>query len=341
MFLLGYATDPHGWRDAIAEFESDPDLLPAIASGFAFHAYRAVEPGPLRGYVRVEESSAALRGRLRVADQLARTLPLPLEIAYDDYTVDITENQILRGAVEVLLRFPRIPLAARKRLLRSRAALEAVQAATAPLAVPPVTRLNQRYQPALRLADLILKSASISTSSGGISSTAFVFDMNRVFEDFLARALSESFGRFGGSVRLQYGQQHLDQEGKLRLRPDITWWREGRIRALIDAKYKRLINARFPNADAYQMLAYCRGFGLNEGFLVYARDLEERPRNHHLRDAQTVIRVRTVDVETEPDALLEQVDKLAEEIVWMPSTTESARRSPHVARAVATVARSD
>ncbi len=42
MFLLGYAADPRGWRDAIAAFSADPDLFAAIASGFAFHAERAL-----------------------------------------------------------------------------------------------------------------------------------------------------------------------------------------------------------------------------------------------------------------------------------------------------------
>jgi hypothetical protein len=31
-----------------------------------------------------------------------------------------------------------------------------------------------------------------------------------------------------------------------------------------------LKDARFPNADAYQMLAYCTAFGLKRGYLVYA-----------------------------------------------------------------------
>lgn len=42
MFLLGYAADPRGWRDAAAPFGADQDLFSAIASGFAFHAKRAI-----------------------------------------------------------------------------------------------------------------------------------------------------------------------------------------------------------------------------------------------------------------------------------------------------------
>ncbi len=314
MFLLGYAADPRGWRDSIASFERERDFFSAIASGFAHHAHQAIQPAPLRGYVTVDERSTALRGRLRVADQIARTLPFPLEITYDDYTADIVENRMLRGAADLLLRLRRVPQAARNRLLRIRALLEEVTPARGPTRAPEITRLNERYGPALRLAELILSSASIATERGGVVSVAFVFDMNKVFEDFLSVALTEALAPYGGTVRPQYGGQHLDQERKLRLIPDITWWKQGQVKAIVDAKYKRLSDARFPNADAYQMLAYGTGFGIAEGFLIYARDDQQRSRLHHVDGGPFAIKVRAIDVERQPVAVLGQVQELAAEL---------------------------
>ena len=89
------------------------------------------------------------------------------------------------------------------------------------------------------------------------------------------------------------------------------------MQAIVDAKYKRLADARFPNADAYQMLAYCSGFRLSEGTLVYAHDSEAEDRVHHLING-TTIRVRTVDVEAEPNEVLRQVDALAGALIVSP-----------------------
>jgi 5-methylcytosine-specific restriction enzyme subunit McrC len=316
MFLLAYAVNRDGWRDSIAEFQRDPDFFAAVASGFAFHAYRAVEPGPLRGYVTVDERAYALRGRLRVADQISRSsgLPLPLEVSYDDYALDVPENRILRGASDLLLRFPRVPGAARKRLRRIRAILEDVEPATGRVSLPAITRLNRRYEPALRLAALILERASITTEAGDVKSVSFVFDMNQVFEDFLSAALTEAILPHGGTVRLQFQREFLDHERVLRLKPDITWWRSGRLRAVIDAKYKQLVDARFPNADAYQMLAYCAGLGQERGFLVYARDVDQRSRTHRVRDGRATIEVRAINLEAMPDDVLQQVENLAQEV---------------------------
>lgn len=325
MFLLGYAADPNGWRDAVAPFAADEDLFGAVASGFAFHAQRALSPAPIHGYVTVEEQAMALRGRLRFADQLSRWpgLPIPLELTYDDYTADIAENRLLRGAAELLLRLPRIPERARRRLLSVRASLEEVLP-TPPgpqVNAPPITRLNARYAPALALAELILRRTSITTHGGQIRSVSFVFDMNKVFEDFLSAALRVSLERRGGEVRLQDRRERLDVRGRIMLIPDISWWRGSRCVAVVDAKYKRLADSRFPNADAYQMLGYCTALSLQRGYLVYAKDTGELAQRHLVRNTNIELAVRNIDVEQEPGSLLASVEQLASEIV----AAESAR----------------
>ena len=70
--------------------------------------------------------------------------------------------------------------------------------------MPALTRLNQRYGTALRLAELILHASSIDAAKGTFGATAFVFDMNRVFEDFVTIALREAMQPYGGVVREQW-----------------------------------------------------------------------------------------------------------------------------------------
>lgn len=318
MFLLGYAADPSGWRDAAAPFAAEKHLLGAVASGLAYHAQRALSPAPIHGYVTVEEQATTLRGRLRFTDQLARWpgRPIPLELTHDDYTADIAENRMLRGACELLLRLPRVPDRARRRLLAVRASLDDVLPVSPgpQVKAPAVTKLNARYGPALGLSELILRHVSVASHGGDVRSVSFVFDMNKVFEDFLSAALRASLTRRGGEVRLQDGRERLDLGGTIKLIPDISWWRRSRCLAVVDAKYKRLVDARFPNSDAYQMLGYCTAFGLPRGYLVYAKDTGEIARTHIARNAGIELAIRTVDVEQEPDALLVSVERLADEI---------------------------
>ena len=315
MFLLGYAADQSGWKNIKTTFQKEDDLLSAIAHGFSWHATWAVERGLLRGYTRYEEQYAGIRGRVLFGETLARTagLPLPVHVTYDDFTDDILENRMLRTATQLLLRLPRVGIEARRRLLRLRAILAAVDpiADWRSVKPPPITRLNERYAAALRLAELILAGASIGSRPGEVGSTAFVFDMNKVFEDFVTAALREAMRQYGGELRSQSQTYSLDEDGLLTLKPDLTWWISGGCRALIDAKYKPIFEGLMRNGDAYQMLAYMTAYGLPRGYLIYAHDSGAEPRVHTIRNAGHKVVVATLDVKKGPAAMIADVLALA------------------------------
>ena len=313
MFLLGYAKDEAGWKDRIASFEEHDDLFTAIATAFSWHATWALDRGVLRGYVHRDERRVDLRGRIRFGDHIARSggLPLPVEISYDDFTEDVLENRMLRSAASLLVRLPRVPQTPRRRLLRLRAILSDVEElpfGTAPK-MPPITRLNSRYEAGLVLAELVLSAASTGASRDVTKATTFVFDMNKVFEDFVTVALGEAIRKFGGELRDQVTAKRLSEH--IRLKPDLAWWRDGRWEAVLDVKYKPLYSESFPNADAYQMLAYTLAFGLDHGWLVYAREPERQSVEHVIASAGKTLIVTALDVSRDPDDLLAEVDVLA------------------------------
>ena len=67
------------------------------------------------------------------------------------------------------------------------------------------------------------------------------------------------------------------------------------------------------------MLAYCTALQLDRGFLIYAKDAGQADRRHQVRNANTVIHVKVIDVELEPNSLLVSVDALAREIASAPT----------------------
>jgi 5-methylcytosine-specific restriction enzyme subunit McrC len=239
---------------------------------------------------------------------------VPIEISYDDFTEDVLENRMLRTAASLLLRLPRLPHEARRRLLRLRALLSEVSELTvgAEVRTPMITRLNERYAPALALADLVLSSASVGSGVGTTASTSFVFDMNRVFEDFVTIALGESLAPYGGELRSQVTAKRLSRH--IALKPDLAWWRKGEWNAVLDVKYKPLYDKRFPNADAYQMLAYTLAYELDRGWLIYAREPDQQSVEHEIPTAGKTLVVTALDVGKEPVDLLAEVDALARQL---------------------------
>jgi 5-methylcytosine-specific restriction enzyme subunit McrC len=321
-FLLGYSLAPKGgWRDGEVDVTEHRDLLPALAHAVERQIDRALRQGLLQGYRVTEETSLVVRGRIREAEQIRRRFgaTLPVEVEYDEFTTDITENRLLRAAVERLLRLPGVPDDVRRGLLHQRARLADVTVIRRGQPLPDwqPSRLNSRYQHALQLAGTVLNNASVEHASGGLRIDGFLFDMNKLFEDFVTVALREACRGLGHSARLQ-DPHHLDEAAAIRMKPDfVLYGPNGAPCAVVDAKYKAEKRDGFPDADLYQMLAYCTALGLREGHLVYAKGNAPHAA-HTVRHAGIVIHQHALDLDQEPSGLLSDVVKVAAELVSTP-----------------------
>jgi 5-methylcytosine-specific restriction enzyme subunit McrC len=314
LFILGYSTHGAAWQPSAVDLGEAPDLVPAIAQALWRQVSRAIHQGLLPGYVVREESSLVLRGRLLESAQLARHhgQPLPLEIRHDEFTVDIPENQILRTACERMLLVPRVDAESARmlrRLLREFADVSSIRCGDAVPAWQP-TRINARYHTALRLAELVLRTTSAEHDVGVVAVSGFLLDMPQLFEDFVTVALREAIeGQHGGRVVGQ-SRHYLDEAGRAVLKPDIVWRVGGEVAGVVDAKYKAEKPSGFPNADLYQLLAYCTVLGLRVGHLVYAAG-NEKPARYVVRQAGTEIICHALDLSEPPARLLMGVDHLA------------------------------
>lgn len=313
VFMMGYARNPSYWRDDRVRLDPDKDLPEALAEAFRRLATRALEQGVLKGYRSVDDTTSVMRGRIREADQIKRRFGrlIPLEVRYDDFTVDIAENQVLLAAAQRLLRMPGLGRGTRHALQRLRLQLADVTPPTRGQERPfwRPSRLNARYVPALQVAEMILDGRSFEQRVGDLTVTGFLFSMATIFEDFVCVGLREHMRPNGGSSTLQY-KTHLDVGESVRVKPDFVWSSGGSPRLVADAKYKAEKPAGFPQADLYQLLAYCTVLGLTDGHLIYAKG-EEQARVHYVVGSEVHIHCHTLDLTVPPAALLEQVRVLA------------------------------
>ncbi|MFJ3552381.1 McrC family protein [Streptomyces sp. NPDC090114] len=321
-FLLGYSLDPAGaWRDGEVDVAEHEELLPALAHAVERQVDRALRQGLLQGYRVTEETSLIVRGRIREADQIRRRFgaTLPVEVTYDEFTTDIAENRILRAAVERLLRLPGVPRDVRRRLLHQRARLAEVTVLGRGRSLPEwrPSRLNARYHHALDLARAVLEDASPEHGPGGLRVEGFLFDMNQLFEDFVTVALREALRGSGHLARFQ-DAHHLDEADAIRMKPDfVLYGPESTPRAVADAKYKAEKTGGYPDADLYQMLAYCTALGLRDGHLVYAKGNAGHAA-HRVRHAGIVLHQHALDLDQNPAGLLADVAEVAARMVSGP-----------------------
>jgi 5-methylcytosine-specific restriction enzyme subunit McrC len=319
LFLVGYRIRDEDWREEEVEAGEEPDLVPAMGHALAIAAERALRPGVLLGYRETEEALALVRGRIREADQSRRrfTMPLPVEVRYDDYTSDVAENQLLRAAIERVVALPGVLAATRTRLNHLLSRLQGVSRLVPrrPLPTWRRSRLNARYHTALSLAELILRGASYELDDGTrVRVDGLLLDMWRVFEAFVTVALADALRTHGGRCKAQDLAHYLDHARRVQLKPDLVWYQGGAggresPAAVLDVKYTVEKDAE-PD-HLYQVLAYCTALGVDRGHLVYAEGVRHVYRIHR---SGVEITAHAFDLTLPPGALLAQVGALATEI---------------------------
>jgi 5-methylcytosine-specific restriction enzyme subunit McrC len=272
IYLLCHAAGLATWDDRLVTLDDDAPIDVAIAEAFATAAERSLRLGPRSGYYTIEDDLPEVRGRVDANRQRHHYgLPLPLSVTYDEYGIDIPENQLLLGATIQLQRLPEISGTLHRRLRRLATCLLGVRPARRDQARLPVhfTRLNMSYHPAVALARAVLEGVSFDLQIGHRAITGFTLDMNRLFEKFLEVALGEALSHHQGHLAAQRSD-HLDQNRQARIVPDLTWIRDRRPAVVIDAKYKDPAEGKPADDDLYQVVAYCVALGIHRAFLVHA-----------------------------------------------------------------------
>lgn len=318
LFLVSYALDPRAWRSTNAGFIESESVVEAIVPGFVRQVRAALAGGALHGYRSEEDALFTVRGRIRFGEQIRRRFGhrLPVEVSFDEFTVDVEANRVIKAAIHRLGKMRIRSEDARRSLRAFDGQLEGVSLVDYDRRSLPRftwTRLNRHYRSAVELALLILATSSVEALPGGRQSSALLLDMNKVFENFVVVALREALG-VGPSELVQHGAGSglaLDVAGQIRLRPDLSWWEETRCLFVGDVKYKRLSAAGIVNADLYQLLAYLTATDLDAGVLIYAEG-EADVAEHLVIGQGTRLLVRTLNVDGSPEAVLAEAGLLAE-----------------------------
>jgi 5-methylcytosine-specific restriction enzyme subunit McrC len=320
--MLEAGGEPVPVQSEIFDYERTGDLLPAFATFFASVLDRAVARGLPRQYREIDERLIALRGRIDVKAQLKMGgLPIPVACRFDEHTADTPVNRIAKAALLVLLRLPGVSVATRQTLARLVIRFDEVSTATPGdlAAETPFTRLDEHFRSVDRLARLVLAGSSITNSAGLEGASTFMVNMNTVFESFLEASLRRALQ--GRLTVTGQRTRALDEDGKVGIKPDLTFLRGRRVVYVGDAKYKLIDSGLGLSSDYYQLLAYTTALDLPEGVLVYCQDAEAPvpPKVVTVRHAGKRLHSWALTLAGGPADLDREIDDLA---AWITARSE-------------------
>lgn len=282
--MLGVAYDLPVADGAAAALDTQGETLLEILIGlFARSLAEAVRRGMPRRYVDHENDLPTLRGRLDVRRQFTTLAVSPDRLAcrFDALSSDIMLNRIMKATVTRLAMVARS--AANQRLLRELAFAYVDITAIRPRDLDwtvVIDRSNARWRRLLALAKLLLGGRYQTTSHGEEHGFALLFEMNTLFERYVASLLGRVAAAHDLDLVAQGGRRAClqpEEGGTLfHTYPDIQLHARGEVAMVIDTKWKRLepVTAEdakrgVSQADVYQMMAYARLYRCSELVLLY------------------------------------------------------------------------
>ncbi len=241
----------------------------------------AVRKGMPRQYTDHEEDLPALRGRLDVTRQFSILAVSPQKLAsrFDALSPDIALNQVMRATIGKLSRLAQAPENQRtlRELIFTYADISEVSPRDLRWDLIVLNRTNTRWHELLSLAKLFLRDRHQHTSTGPIDGYALLFEMNVLFEEYVARMLARALAGTDFRVSVQGGLRaclYEGETGRFRTRPDLIIRQGNRNALIIDTKWKRItriddLHDGVSQADVYQLMAYGRLYDCPHVVLLY------------------------------------------------------------------------
>lgn len=264
-------------------------LLEILIGLFARKLADEVRKGMPRRYLAHEDDLTSVRGRLDITRQFTALIARPDRLAChcDDLSPDIVLNQIMKAAVERLIRVS--TSAENQRRLRELAFFYADISSVPPSALAwdslILDRTNSRWRELVELARLLLGDRFQTTSSGATRGFSLTFDMSRLFEEYVARQLKKALAGTDLTMHPQGGRLYCLEEtetgtGRFMTKPDILVKRGGMVELIIDTKWKRVARQMddpkrgVSQSDIYQMIAYGQLYDCTDLLLLYPHHAE-------------------------------------------------------------------
>lgn len=301
MFMLRYTRklEIHSMDSAEISQTKQP-FLEVLIAHYANILLNALQRHIPHQYETREDNLPTVKGRILFArNHLVNTANLARTYCqFDEFTPDNILNQTLKFVSHALQGLTTVSQT-RQKLLKINAVYEDVTLRPVAYAETQKIILNRNhtmFKEPLELAQMFLQNSTISLHNHTFTNLAILFDMNKLFEEFVATALEKAFP---GQVQTQKSRTIIDSIGgyantSYSIRPDILFQND----TIIDTKYKilDLPNNKPSETDIYQMLTYSKFYGIKNIMLCYPTYQKNYKPLSVLTDDSCTISLLTLDL---------------------------------------------
>lgn len=286
IYMLMYVYDIKLSNEQIASCKNEKSeaLLEVLVQMFVQNLLDELKKGIYKEYVTHEDNLKTLKGKYLINENLKYNfVKTKIYCKYDEFSENNTLNQFFLYTIKNLQKFVKN----KKYLKQCELIFDEVESFSFDVDLLNIhfTRVNKRFEKSYYLALLLLKRL-IPLYSKGKNSFAFLFDMNVLFEKFIAKAIKS----IDDSAKIQ----NQNSFGNLLLKPDIILKNQ-----IIDTKYKRIKSLEdLKQSDKLQAFAYGINYGLKNAVLLYPKHLDDMNKELFLSENENKIclKINSIDL---------------------------------------------
>ncbi len=146
-----------------------------------------------------------------------------------------------------------------------------------------LSRNQKLFKKPFNLAKMFIEKTSVDLSKNKFENITLIWDMNKLFEEFVFEIMKKFEGELGCKLVAQKGRRLLknDTSKKRNTFVDIMVEKgdgDELERIVLDTKYKKFVSSDdFSNADVFQVSTYCLLHNADKAVLIYTRWNKEVP----------------------------------------------------------------
>lgn len=300
IYMLMYAYDVKLSNEQIASCANEEHtILEVFVQMFAINLLNELKKGLYKEYLTKQDNLPVLKGKYLINENLKYNFTKnKIYCEYDEFSENNSLNQFFLYAVKYLQKFVKD----KKLLKQCELVFDEVEYKSVDInRVETINfnRLNVRFKISFEIALLLLKQ-SIPLFNQDKKSFAFLFDMNVLFEKFIARMVKE----LDSNAKIQ----NQDNFGDLTLKPDIILKNQ-----IIDTKYKKIRSIEdIKQSDKLQAFTYGINYNVGNVMLLYPKDEKDVIYDLVLGkdDKKVELKIRTIDLNFSGNEYKEYIEEI-------------------------------
>ena len=284
VFMLSYTKklEIKTTNNALLDSDRNP-FLEILIKEFAVSLFDALKRLSPKNYVREEDNLNYLKGKIVFSENIRynNVNQSKFYCQYDDFSENNTLNQLFLFVSDCLYQISsnRENKRILKLIINYFADVQKVRFDRFSCEKIQLTRNQVLFKKPFNLAKMFIEHSSIDLSKNSFENISLIWDMNKLFEEFIFEVLRKNNTDANWIFTAQKGKRLLHSDNNKIRNTYVDIFAENKEnKIIIDTKYKKFENtADFSNADVFQVSTYCLLHNTSHAVLLYPQWGKDKP----------------------------------------------------------------